>query len=111
MPRSTTSVGTKHRFLGLLLIVELIVAVMFVGRPDASPGEPAPASTTAATGVASRTATASGGRTVELMSLGGPTTQPFLDRVAGAMDDAVRAVTEFWGPDWPRDIVIVATAS
>ena len=27
------------------------------------------------------------------------------------MDDAVRAVTEFWGADWPRDIVIVATAS
>ena len=45
------------------------------------------------------------------MSLGGPTTQPLLERVSGAMDDAVRAVTGFWGADWPRDIVVVATAS
>ena len=51
------------------------------------------------------------GRTVELVSLGGPTTQPLLDRVSGAMDDAVRAVTGFWGADWARDIVVVATAS
>src|SRR6478752_8159829 len=111
MPRSTTSAGTRRRFLGPLLIVELILAVMLVGRPDAPSGQPAPVSTPAATGVASRTETASDGRTVELMSLGGPTTQPLLDRVSGAMDDAVRAVTQFWGPDWPRDIVIVATAS
>ena len=111
MPRSTTSAGTRRRFLGPLLIVELIVAVMLVGRPDAPPAQPAPASAPAATAVASRTETVSDGRTVELMSLGGPTTQPLLDRVSGAMDDAVAAVTEFWGPDWPRDIVVVATAS
>jgi hypothetical protein len=110
MPLSTTSVGTKRRFLGLLLIVELIVAVLLVGRPDASQ-VPAPVSTPTATAAASRTVTASDGRTVELMSLGGPTTQPLLDRVSGAMDDAVRAVTGFWGADWPRDIVVVATAS
>jgi hypothetical protein len=61
--------------------------------------------------VASRTETVSDGRAVELMNLGGPTTQPLLNRVSGAMSDAVRAVTRFWGPDWPRDIVIVATAS
>lgn len=111
MPRSTTSAGTKRRFLGLLLIVELIVAVILVGRPDASHPIPAPASTPAATAVATRTETASDGRTVELMSLGGPTTQPLLERVSGAMDDAVRAVTRFWGVDWPRDIVVVATSS
>ena len=111
MPRSTTSAGTKRPFLGLLLIAELIVAVMLVGRPDATPPSPAPASTPAATAVASRTETASDGRTVELVSLGGPTTQPLLERVSDAMDDAVRAVTGFWGADWPRDIVVVATAS
>jgi hypothetical protein len=55
--------------------------------------------------------TVSGGRTVELVSLGGPATQPLLDRVSGAMNDAARAVTAFWGPDWPRDIIVVATAS
>ncbi|WP_123025877.1 peptidase [Mycolicibacterium stellerae] len=111
MPRSITSAGTERPFLGLLLIVELIVAVMLVGRPDTSAPEPAPVSPPAATAVASRTETMSDGRTVELMSLGGPTTQPLLDRVSGAMDDAVRAVTGFWGPDWRRDIVVVATAS
>lgn len=51
------------------------------------------------------------GRTVELMSLGGPQTRPLLDRVSGEMDDAVRAVTAFWGADWPRNIVVVATGS
>ena len=111
MPRSTTSAGTKRRFLGLLLIAELIVAVMLVGRPDASPPKPAPVSTPAATAAASSTETAADGRTVELISLGGPATQPLLDRVSGAMDDAVRAVTVFWGVDWARDIVVVATAS
>src|SRR4051794_27307409 len=111
MPRSTTSAGTRRRFLGPLLIVELIVAVMLVGRPNVSPGQPTPVSTPAATAAASRTETVSDGRTVELMSLGGPTTQPLLDRVSDAMGDAVAAVTEFWGPDWPRDIVVVATAS
>ena len=45
------------------------------------------------------------------MSLGGPETRPLLDRVSKHMDDAARAVTAFWGADWPRDIIIVATAS
>jgi hypothetical protein len=111
MPRSTTSAGTRRRYLGPLLIVELILAVVLVGRPDASSGPPAPVSTPAATAAASRTETVSDGRTVELMSLGGPTTQALLARVSGAMDDAVAAVTQFWGPDWPRDIIVVATAS
>ena len=68
-------------------------------------------STPTATAAASRTETVSDGRTVELTSLGGPTTQPLLERVSRAMDDAVAAVTQFWGPDWPRDIIVVATAS
>ena len=45
------------------------------------------------------------------MNLGGPQTRPLLARVSGEMDDAARAVTAFWGADWPRDIVVVATAS
>ncbi len=110
MRRSTTSAGTKRRFLGLLLIVEMVVAVWLVGRPDAAP-VPAPETTPATSSAASRTQTVSDGRTVELMSLGGSATQPLLTRVSGAMDDAVSAVTAFWGADWPRDIVVVATAS
>lgn len=108
MPRFTTSAGTERPLLGLLLIVELIVALTLIGRPDAPPPAPSPATAAAA---ASSTATVSDGRTVELISLGGSTTQPLLDRVSGAMDDAVHAVTAFWGVDWPREITIVATAS
>jgi hypothetical protein len=111
MPLSTTSAGTRRPLLGLLLILELIVAVALVGRSDPPAPVPVRVSTPATSAVAWRTVTVSDGRTVELVSLGGPATQPLLDRVSGAMDDAVRAVTAFWGADWPRDIVVVATAS
>ena len=114
MRRSTTSAGTERRLLGLLLLIELIVAVTLVGR---SVGPPAPASvpvtesTRTTSPAASRTATTSDGRTVELINLGGPQTQPLINRVSSAMDDATGAVTAFWGVDWPRDIVVVATGS
>jgi hypothetical protein len=111
MPRSITSAGTKRRSLGLLLIAELVLAVMLVGRPDAPSATRASVATPTSSSLASSTASVSDGRTVELMSLGGAETQPLLNRVSGQMDDAVRAVTAFWGADWPRDIVIVATAS
>ena len=111
MPRSTTSAGTKRRSLGLLLIGELVLAVMMVGSPVAPSATRASLTTPTPSSLATSTATVSDGRTVELVSLGGPETQPLLNRVSGQMDDAVRAVTAFWGVDWPRDIVIVATAS
>ena len=111
MPRSTTFAGTERPLLGLLLVIELIVAVALVGRS----GPPAPADDAAVTPTPSEAASAtsivSDGRTVELVSLGGPATRPLLDRVSRAMDDAVGAVTAFWGPEWPRKIVVVATAS
>ena len=44
-------------------------------------------------------------------SLGGAHTRPLLARIAAEMNDAAQAVTAFWGADWPRDIVIVATGS
>jgi hypothetical protein len=109
MPRSTTFAGTERPLLGLLLLIELIVAVALVGRSHAPTPAPEPTQTTSA--VASNTATTSDGRTVELINLGGIAAQPLLDRVSAAMDDAVGAVTAFWGADWPRDIVVVATGS
>jgi hypothetical protein len=111
MPRSTTSAGTRRPLLGFLLVVELIVAVMLVGRPITPPAAPAPAAAPTTSIAASSTTVVADGRTVELMSLGGPQTRPLLDRVSGEMDDAVRAVTAFWGVDWPRNIVVVATGS
>lgn len=118
MPRSTTFAGTerllrtrgaKRELLGLLLILEAIVAVTLVGRSDPAPVVPDPIPTTST--AAATTTTVSDGRTVELMSLGGRQTQSLLDRISRGMDDAVSAVTSFWGADWPRDIVVVATAT
>ena len=95
------------------------MAVTLVGRSVDAPApasEPAigsarPVPTQTSSSLASRTATTSDGRTVELINLDGPQTQPLLKRVSDAVDDAARAVTAFWGPDWPRDIVVVATGS
>ncbi|WP_425574766.1 hypothetical protein [Mycolicibacterium pallens] len=51
------------------------------------------------------------GRTVRLISLGGELTDGLLTRVAGDIGDAVAAVEKFWGTDWDREIVIIATGS
>jgi hypothetical protein len=110
MPRSTTSAGTSRPLLGFL-VVELIVAVTLVGRSAAPSVAPAPAVTPTTSVAASSTTVLADGRTVELMNLGGPEARPLLDRLSGEMDGAARAVTAFWGDDWPRDIVVVATGS
>lgn len=49
------------------------------------------------------------GRTVHLISLGGPRTDGLLARVGGDIGTAVSAVEKFWGTDWDRDIVVIAT--
>lgn len=51
------------------------------------------------------------GRTVHLISLGGPRTDALLTRVSADVGDSVRAVGTFWGTDWDRDIVVIATDS
>lgn len=111
MPRFTTSAATDRRLLGLLLIIELIVAVTLVGTPGAAPSGPGTALSPTPSSATSRTARLSDGRTVELLNLGGTRTEPLVARVAAEMDDAAAAVTRFWGPDWRRDIVVVATAN
>jgi hypothetical protein len=111
MRRSTTFAGTERRLLGLLLILELSLAVAFVVRSGASAPAAAPVATPTTSAVASGTAATADGRTVELINLGGPATRPLLDRLSAAMGDAVAAVTAFWGADWPGGIVVVATAS
>jgi len=115
MRRSTTSAATdrRRRSLGAILVTELICALLVVGRPQTAPPEPvvaAPASLTTPT-AASTTETLTDGRTVHLVGLGGSRTGPLLARIAGQMNDAAQAVTAFWGPDWPRDVVIVAAGT
>jgi hypothetical protein len=113
MRRSITSAATDRRRLAVLLVTELICALLLVGRPHATPPTPvvaAPASLTTPT-AASTTETLRDGRTVHLVALGGTQTAPLLTRIATEMNDAAQAVSAFWGPDWPRDVVIVAAGS
>jgi hypothetical protein len=113
MRRSTTSAATDRRRLAAILVTELICALFLVGRPQATPQQPvvaAPASLTTPT-AASTTETLTDGRTVELVGLGGTRTAPLLARIAAQMDGAAQAVTAFWGPDWPHDVVIVAAGT
>jgi hypothetical protein len=51
------------------------------------------------------------GRTVRFIGLGGQANTALLTRIAGQIGDAVDAVVGFWGEDWQRDILIVATAT
>jgi hypothetical protein len=115
MRRSTTSVATDRRrtSIGALLVTELICALFLLGRPQAEPAHPvvaAPASLTTPT-AASSTATLDDGRTVHLVGLGGARAAGLLARIAPEMNDASKAVTAFWGPDWPHDVVIVAAGT
>lgn len=60
---------------------------------------------------ARHTAPASEPRTIAAQSLGGTRTDALLARVSADLDDAVTSVERFWGSDWPREIVVVATDS
>ena len=87
--------------------------MLLAGRPEAAPAGPTvatPASLTTPT-AASTSETLRDGRTVRLVGLGGQHTAPLLARIAAQMGDAAEAVTAFWGPDWPREVLIVAAAS
>lgn len=53
----------------------------------------------------------SGGRTAQLLALGGPHAGALLDRIRTELPGAAAAVTAFWGQDWPRDIVIAVAGS
>ncbi len=113
MRRSSTSVATDRRRIGVLLVAELICALFLVGRSHPVPARPvvaAPASVTTPT-AASTTETLDDGRTVRLVGLGGMHTAPLLTRIGAQMNEAAAAVTAFWGPDWPREVPIVAAGS
>jgi hypothetical protein len=113
MRRFTTSAATDRRRLAALLITELICGLLLVGGPHAAPESPvvaAPVSLTTPT-AASTTETLDDGRTVHLIGMGGARTAALLARIGAEMTDAAQAVTAFWGPDWPRDVVIVAAGS
>ena len=89
--------------LAALLIVQMAAAVVLLTMAQPRSG-PEPAS-----GVA--TTVLGDGRIVRLTSPGGARTDALLTRVRGDMDDAARAVKQFWGDDWTREIAILVTGS
>jgi hypothetical protein len=52
-----------------------------------------------------------GDRSVRMINLGGSRSEVLLGRVVANIGQAVDAVETFWGTDWSRDIVVVATGS
>ena len=67
----------------------------------------APEAAGAATGVS----TLRDGTSLRLVSMGGPRTDALLGRARAELDGALAAVDRFWGTDWAREIVLVATAT
>ncbi|MGV0717292.1 peptidase [Mycolicibacterium sp. XJ662] len=120
MRRSTTSAATdrlavharSRKTLFAVLLAELLSALLLVGRFDTPSGPvlATPASVTTPT-TASSSQVLRDGRTVQLVGMGGQQTTRLLSRIAAEMDDAAAAVTAFWGPNWPRDIVVVAAGT
>lgn len=51
------------------------------------------------------------GRTVQLIDLGAGGGAALLDRIADELPGAADAVTDFWGPRWPREVLIVVAGS
>ncbi len=51
------------------------------------------------------------GRTAQLRRLGGAHTGRLAERLAAELPAAANAVSDFWGPDWPRDIGVVLTGT
>jgi hypothetical protein len=117
MRRFTTSAGTDRPLLGILLLVELIVAVALLAHPavTAATEVPPPAASSAPSSSpppsTSRRLTLHDGRTATLIPLGGAQSAGLIDRIAAELDSATAAVTAFWGDDWRRDIVIAVTGT
>lgn len=96
----------RRRWQPALLVGALVVELIFGAAVVAGPrNHPASATATAPPVVAA------GGRTVQLVSLGGPKTDRLLARVASEMAGAVDVVQAFWRAEWPRQITVVATGS
>jgi hypothetical protein len=115
MRRFTTSAVTERPFLGSLLLAELVLGAALIGWPTSTAAVPVatPLSSVApaAPSDVTDTRTLKDGRTVTLMPLGGADTELLADRIAAELDGATDAVTGFWGPDWPRQVLIVAAGN
>lgn len=89
----------------MVLVGQLLAAAILLGAGRHRPPQP-PAAAPAAAPLA-----VGDGRTVRLISLGGTRTDELLTRIEAQIGGAVAAVEKFWGTDWDREIVVIATAS
>ena len=90
----------------------MVCALLLVARTESAPAGPpvaTQATLTTPTSV-STSLTLRDGRAVRLVGLG-ERTAPLLHRISAELDDAADAVSAFWGPDWPREIVVVAAGT
>lgn len=115
MRRFTTSAVTERPLLGVLLLVELVLAGALIAWPSSTAAVPGTARTyvgpvDASNSRTSNSTTLSDGRTVTLMALPGADASLLTD-LAGELDGAARAVTALWGEDWPRQVLIVAAGT
>jgi hypothetical protein len=93
-----------------VLVVLTAIGVTLAVRAIQSP--PEPEATTVHPVVPATPALVVGDhRVVTLVSLGGSRTDALLARVADDIGPAVAAVEGFWGTDWTREIVVIATDS
>lgn len=88
----------------------MVAAVLLSGCQAGSAPAPTTSSSTSNT-AATTSISLPDGRTAALRGLGGPRSQPLIDRIGAELPGATAAVTAFWGPDWPREIVVVVTES
>jgi hypothetical protein len=92
----------------VVLVIQAAAASAMIALSSARTGAPAAQSAPwAEPGVS----VLADGTSVRLVSMGGPRTDTLLTRVRAEIGDAVGAVERFWGTDWTREIVLVATAT
>jgi hypothetical protein len=115
--RSTTHAGTDRgrlRSVGVRAAAALAVLAAVVGCAhdayDAQDADGGPPPVAAAPSPVAPMQVGDG-RTVTALSLGGPATDPVLRRVEAELGSATERIEQFWGRDWAREIVVVATAT
>jgi len=104
-----------RRVLLALLLAEFVSAVLLLDRPQPPAAPPLAADVAIAqpttAGPTTITTQLPDGRRAEFVALGGTRSATLLSRIAAELPAAAEVVTDFWGPDWRREIVIVATGS
>ena len=73
-------------------------AVIALSAPSIAPSAPSPV-------------TLPDGRTAQLIDLGAPGGGPLLDRIWTELPGATDAVTAFWGPQWPREVLVAVAGT